>query len=466
MAGLSTNASGLWGGFAGLLYGSTALSTPPGFLADAPPAWVPAGGVLAFEFDNGLGYNSRNLATTTPDSILTYTNPSAKLVYGSDGVLRYARYNLFLQSVNLVTSWTSTNLTATANAAVAPDGSTTAASLIPTTASAAHKQGQTVTVGVTRNYEFSVKLKANGYNKIALNEVPQTASSSKIVDLRDGSSINATGTVGTTTVTDAGNGYWLIKWLISAQVGASKGLYIVVLPDSASAATNPNSFTWVPDGVSGVLAAEAAVCDTPYHNTTYLPTTTAAVYSLPIDHDPITFDPLGVLIEEERKNLILQSQTFGTTWAPTSASISANAGVAPDGTTTADKLIGAAASAVHFLVQTVVISNATVYTYSVYAKKVDGARYLNLAGPTAAFGAGNFVGFDLQTGVVLGSPVGFTGVIQDIGGGWYRCIATSVASASLTGDFFIVLSDGSLTRAPVYTPNGTDGVLLWGAQLE
>ena len=34
MAGLYTGATGLWGGFAGLLFGSAALSTPPGLLAD------------------------------------------------------------------------------------------------------------------------------------------------------------------------------------------------------------------------------------------------------------------------------------------------------------------------------------------------------------------------------------------------------------------------------------------------
>jgi len=34
MAGLYTGAKGLWGGFAGLLFGGADLSTPPGLLAD------------------------------------------------------------------------------------------------------------------------------------------------------------------------------------------------------------------------------------------------------------------------------------------------------------------------------------------------------------------------------------------------------------------------------------------------
>ena len=39
MAGLYTGATGLWGGFTGLLFGPSALSTPPGLLADVigPP---------------------------------------------------------------------------------------------------------------------------------------------------------------------------------------------------------------------------------------------------------------------------------------------------------------------------------------------------------------------------------------------------------------------------------------------
>ena len=56
--------------------------------------WWPLGSELAFEFDNGRGFNSIDRTKTTPDSILTYTNPSAKMVSGSDGVLRYAPHNL------------------------------------------------------------------------------------------------------------------------------------------------------------------------------------------------------------------------------------------------------------------------------------------------------------------------------------------------------------------------------------
>lgn len=58
MAGLYTGATGLWGGFSGLLYGSTSLSTPPGLLADAA-SWTPA--VLFSSGEQGAWYDPSDL---------------------------------------------------------------------------------------------------------------------------------------------------------------------------------------------------------------------------------------------------------------------------------------------------------------------------------------------------------------------------------------------------------------------
>ncbi len=55
MAGLYTGATGLWGGFAGLLFGNNALSTPPGLLADVSSSTPPAisNGIL---LENGTDF--------------------------------------------------------------------------------------------------------------------------------------------------------------------------------------------------------------------------------------------------------------------------------------------------------------------------------------------------------------------------------------------------------------------------
>lgn len=64
MPGLYTGATGLWGGFAGLLYGSSALSTPPGLLADA--AWSPA--QLFAQGEQGAWYDPSDLSTMFQDA--------------------------------------------------------------------------------------------------------------------------------------------------------------------------------------------------------------------------------------------------------------------------------------------------------------------------------------------------------------------------------------------------------------
>src|SRR5690606_28444125 len=57
------------------------------------------------------------------------------------------------------------------------------------------------------------------------------------------------------------------------------------------------------------------------------------------DHHPITRAVRGLLVEEARTNLCLQSEDYATTWTPTNVTIGANETIAPDGTVTADKLI-------------------------------------------------------------------------------------------------------------------------------
>ena len=87
--------------------------------------WWQSGSALDLDFANSLGFNSIDRTKLTTDSILTYTNPSAKMVYGSDWVLGYAPHNLLLQSQTFETaSWSKLAVAVTGasiNAAVAPD---------------------------------------------------------------------------------------------------------------------------------------------------------------------------------------------------------------------------------------------------------------------------------------------------------------------------------------------------------
>jgi hypothetical protein len=122
------------------------------------------------------------------------------------------------------------------------------------------------------------------------------------------------------------------------------------------------------------------------------------------------------LIEKTRTNLLLQSNTFSTTWINSNTSeTSGQAGY--DGTNNAWLLDKSAASG--YIQQSISLGN--IQTFSVYAKKgtLNWMRIIGIGTSVAS------TWFDLENGVV-GSADFFTvdSNIQSVGNGWYRCSIT------------------------------------------
>jgi hypothetical protein len=180
------------------------------------------------------------------------------------------------------------------------------------------------------------------------------------------------------------------------------------------------------------------------------------------DHTPTTGESLGLLIEEQRTNLALQSADFSTTWSSANqVSITSNTIVAPDGTLTGDKLIADATSNVHFVVQNTGSISAP-WTFSCYAKAGEYSR--------VGFSYSNtgYVFFNLTTGVQEGTVGGgiTSTSITSVGNGWYRISFTSTSTAS-GGNIGIYLFNTTYTSGiPTFTGNGFSGAYIWGAQLE
>jgi hypothetical protein len=180
------------------------------------------------------------------------------------------------------------------------------------------------------------------------------------------------------------------------------------------------------------------------------------------DCNPTTGESLGLLIEEQRTNLALQSADFSTTWSSANqVSITSNTIVAPDGTLTGDKLIADATSNVHFVVQNTGSISAP-WTFSCYAKAGEYSR--------VGFSYSNtgYVFFNLTTGVQEGTVGGgITGTsITSVGNGWYRISFTSTSTAS-GGNIGIYLFNTTYTSGiPTFTGNGFSGAYIWGAQCE
>ena len=193
------------------------------------------------------------------------------------------------------------------------------------------------------------------------------------------------------------------------------------------------------------------------------------------DHDPVTGESLGFLIEEQRTNLLTYSEQFdNAAWTKSNATVTANTVVAPDGTLTGDKAIISASTDATSIAQAVSFSSNTTYALTVYAKKGE-LMYLNLGFDVNSFNYGG-TQFDLLSGTVLrtGSAGGNytlgTSTIESVGGGWYRCkVVISIGATAAT--FRIITYPSNTLWSSGYivqtlTGDGTSGIYIWGAQLE
>ena len=160
-------------------------------------------------------------------------------------------------------------------------------------------------------------------------------------------------------------------------------------------------------------------------------------------------------------NLFTYSDQFdNAAWTKTSATVTANATTAPDGTTTADKLVEAAATAFRAIEESAALT-AQAYTQAWYVK----AAERNIVQLLWSGGAStNFANFDLSAGTVTAGTY-TTATITPVGNGWYRITLTSTCAA---GSYSAILSpqtSPSAARAASYTGDGTSGLFLWGVQL-
>jgi hypothetical protein len=191
---------------------------------------------------------------------------------------------------------------------------------------------------------------------------------------------------------------------------------------------------------------------------------TAAAGQARFDHNPVTGESLGLLIEEQRSNLVTYSADFSNAyWVKSNAAIESNVAVAPDGTLTADKLTTSASNAWH-----VVYSGASTlsgaHTFSGYVKA---AGYSKIAIGDAQQPAGYAV-FDSSNGTLVSQASTTATSITSVGNGWYRITCTITLSASTRFSFTVI--DPSYTSGSFTTAwNATDtfsGIYIWGAQLE
>jgi hypothetical protein len=167
--------------------------------------------------------------------------------------------------------------------------------------------------------------------------------------------------------------------------------------------------------------------------------------------------PKGLLIEEQRTNLQIYSEDFSSGWSANNVTLSSNVIASPSGIATADKLIADSTLAGHWIYYGFGSTSGS-HTWSVYAK----AGEYSWLGLNAYVGGNNITSFDLTNGVIGTNAAGNTATIAPVGNGWYRCTVSRTGGAATYTELRIGNADNSFS----FSGNGSDGIYLWGAQLE
>jgi hypothetical protein len=191
---------------------------------------------------------------------------------------------------------------------------------------------------------------------------------------------------------------------------------------------------------------------------TYNATTSAAYYGPRFDYDPVTLAAKGLLIEEQRTNLLTYSQEFGS-WTNSGATVTANTLLSPDGTTSADTIARATGTA-DAVYNTATFTGDGVKAVSLWIKKgTSPSTLIALLDATASVyrlwadvtWSGTTPSLAFTNGSLLSST--------NYGNGWWRLefATTSVTAANTNRVYVYPGRTGSV--------NG-DTVYCWGAQAE
>jgi hypothetical protein len=413
--------------------------------------------------------------TKALDPRITFTRTTTAAYYDGKTVAK-AEENLLIRSQEFdnASSWaTAARVTISANSTTAPDGTSTAETMTEVAVTGTHRIEQNCgSLPLNRTYTLSCYFKiASGspYAALLFSDGAGTNSARAWFKLSDGTlgSTAATGSavVSGSSITAVGNDWYRCTVTGSPVTGISPLYAYAFIADadlniSYAGDVNRAVYIWGAQ-VEQRSAVTAYTPTTTQPITNYIPVLqTAAAGQARFDHNPVTGESLGLLVEEQRTNLFERSQEFDDAYWTKNANsaIRANQIIAPDGTLTGDEFYYSASGSSDGLQRSTFSSTSgAAYTLSCYAKA--GSLSSLSLGFFGSFTSGANASFNLSTGTVASQSSGVVAQIVSVGNGWYRCAAT-LSSASTTGSSGIVLIYVSGSKSL------NENLFLWGAQLE
>ena len=424
-------------------------------------------------------YYLANGGSKTLANAVTHSMSSNSTMVDSDGYIKWAPHNLLTYSEQFDNAaWTKTNTAITANAVASPDGTQTADLIKETINNAEHfiLQSASVTAGVSITGFAFAKAQNRNFFRLAYGSAAGNPFAERVAwfDLSDGSLGTQPTGDSSSSITSLGDGWYLCSLTIIPDNTASIPFVLAV----SDADYGSSSAAYTGDGSSGIYAWGAHLYrsdlggmvdnpDQPASRASYVPTTSSAKWLPRVGHhvyNGSAWANEGLLAESEaRTNLFHYSHDFSNSyWAKAELTVTADQGIAPDGTNTAFKLTeSSTSSSRHVTRGGGTLANSTQYTAAVYLKK--GTR--TKAKINVFTGAASHTGkYDIENGTVYSNAGAESANIEDVGNGWFRCsITTTTAATGNPNVAFGMLPDD---YAVSYDGDGSSYIYAWGATLE
>ena len=349
--------------------------------------------------------------------------------------------------------WTKGNASVVTGAQANPiNGLFNAQKLMENTANAQHLLSQNYVAGAGI-YTYSIYVKAAERDIFGFNRT-DIGGFSASYNLTTGTVRSISGFTNAQII-PVGGGWYRVSCMLTLAAGTTIGFG--VQPYNAAGAPS-----YLGDGNSGLYIYGAQLSDSasldPYVPAPGLTASSTAFYGPRFDYNPVTLQPRGLLVEEQRTNLLTYSDDFGNAvWAKVNITVTTNVTTAPDGTSTADLVTY---TGLGFGPRQLASTSPSAKTYSYYVKSSGGSRYFQILTDGSVQ---SFANFDIQTQTTgtVGTSVSSASVVS-VGDGWYRLIMTAT-DASATSPYVGLVS--GLTAG--WSTGATTGAFfVWGAQLE
>jgi len=159
----------------------------------------------------------------------------------------------------------------------------------------------------------------------------------------------------------------------------------------------------------------------------------------------------ALLLEPQRSNLFPQSEYFGG-WDVYRGSLTANDTTSPEGVDNAYRYEENSDTGQHFVRKTISMTSGTTYTASAFVKADEITSVKLGSSNTGNWNAS--ATFNLSNGSVSSG----SGIIENYGNRWYRCIVTAACTTTATIGLEITTSSGAGSLG--------DGLYIYGAMIE